>query len=504
MRLIMKSVDVVNTFVILLLIFSGCYCGSNSNGGIRDAGIKDVVNICGVGRYPSFDYQCYKVEGCREINKGSCGCRCTRCEYERCVEISCNGGCIVDGGRELEEIRDVEEEFDIEDEDVRDVVDEKIKDVIVEDVFDVEEVGDVMDVGDADNYEYVCKDPGDPEGVEFSGNLDEPIVLISNRVYMDAYVTGEYVVWQEVNNRETFAENIYYLSLKDRRVRRVPNCDGYDYIESLQIYGSKIYWANSGNVCAGGKPCDVIWEFDLEKKNSPRVVSIKDAALFPKVYKDSLVYTIIVNDTSKKNGTYFTELSTNKTQKISDKYDILSDYSTALWENLIVATNTSGEIYSYNIDTFEKKIHYQSNIPIFASVFFSPVIPILQFIDETKYGHYTTDVYLLNIEKNDELIKVTEDEEYQWRPIRCGDYVVIYHENYDKHSSELGYGYLVVYDIERRIRRVVPNSDGIDFPIWCDGGRLLYTDTYGSRVFPIYMRDLEKLGVIKDGHVVPE
>jgi hypothetical protein len=481
--------------LILFLILSGCSCGSGVDNS-KDAGV-DTGILCGNGYYPSFDYQCKGNIGCREINKGLCSCRCVMCEDERCVGMSCGGrGCEGDGGVGDWGIGD----FGIDDLGISDLKDagEDIEGDVIDDVSDIRDAGD----GGIDDFEYVCKDPGDPVGVDFWGNLDEPIVKISNSVYLAAIISGDYVVWQEVNSRGTYAKDIYYLSLKDRRVMRVPNCDGYDQIDGLYVEGNKVYWSNSSNSCSTIKKCVVIFEFDVEKRVQPRIVSLRDEAVLPKVYKSNMVYTIVGNFGPEKIGLYYTDLLTGNTKKLSDRWDILSEYSTTLWEREIIIGRRDG-IYGLNIDTMEEKVHYKSDLEIASSPYHDryPYIAFGVYYEKDKYGHYTTDCLLLDIRDNS-VVQITDDENFQFAGMfRNGIY--IYFENYNPKDSDVSYGHLKIYDLATGVRRSIPDSDN-KFPKDFDGRRLLYTTNIYSSVIPIYLMDLEKLGVVKDGHVVPE
>ena len=411
--------------------------------------------------------------------------------------MSCGGiGCEGDGG-----VYD----FGIEDSGISDLKDagEDIEVDVIDDVSDIRDVSDIGDGGDGgiDDFEYVCKDPGDPVGVDFWGNLDEPIVKISDRVYLAAIISGDYVVWQEVNSRGTYAKDIYYLSLKDRRVMRVPNCDGYDQIEGLQVEGNKVYWSNTSNSCKDIERCEVIFEFDMDTRTAPRIVSLRDAAYFPKVYKNNLVYVMSVLTNREKDGTYYRDLSDDEHKKISED-NLLSEYSTTLWEREIIIGRRDG-IYGLNIDTMETKVHYKSDLEIASSPYHDryPYIAFGVYYEKDKYGHYTTDCLLLDIRDNS-VVQITDDENFQFAGMfRNGIY--IYFENYDPKDSDVSYGHLKIYDLATGVRRSIPDSDN-KFPQDFDGRRLLYTTNIYSSVIPIYLMDLEKLGVVKDGHVVPE
>jgi len=179
------------------------------------------------------------------------------CENERCVGMSCGGiGCEGDGGAYDLGIGDFEiYDLGIEDLGISDLKDagEDIEVDVIDDVSDIRDISDIRDAGDGgvDEFEYVCKDPGDPVGVDFWGNLDEPIVKISDTVYMDARISGDYVVWLEYGSSGMRGKDIYYLNLRDKRVRRVPNCDRYEKIYfAIEVEGTKVYWMNAANACS--------------------------------------------------------------------------------------------------------------------------------------------------------------------------------------------------------------------------------------------------------------
>ena len=500
--------------LFLFLILSGCSCGSGVDNS-KDAGV-DTGILCGNGYYPSFDYQCKGNVGCREINKGLCSCRCVMCENERCVGMSCGGiGCEGDGGVGDWGIGDfgIEDlgisdwgigDFGIDDSGISDLKDagEDIEVDVINDVSDIRDVSDIKDAGDGgiDDFEYVCKDPGDPVGVDFWGNLDEPIVKISDTVYMDARISGDYVVWNEFSLSGNYGGNIYYLNLKDRKVRRVPNCDGYESITYIDMYEDKLVWDNFIDYKQKGNNQDVLFYFNLSSKEI-KIISPLDLIDCPMVYKDDVVYQLWKDE----NVIMSYNIRTGEERIISkDKryVDLLLPYWITLWERELIYWDDYG-IYSLDIDTMEEKVHYKSDLQIASSPYHDryPYIAFGVYYEKDKYGHYTTDCLLLDI-RDDSVVQITDDENFQFAGMfRNGIY--IYFENYDPKDSDVSYGHLKIYDLATGVRRSIPNSDN-KFPKDFDGRRLLYTTNIYSSVIPIYLMDLEKLGVVKDGHVVPE
>jgi hypothetical protein len=480
--------------LILFLILSGCSCGSGVDNS-KDSGV-DTGILCGNGYYPSFDYQCKGNVGCREINKGLCSCRCVMCENERCVGMSCGGiGCEGDGGVGDLGIGD----FGIDDLGISDLKDagEDIEGDVIDDVSDIRDAGD----GGIDDFEYVCKDPGDPVGVDFWGNLDEPIVKISDRVYMDARISGDYVVWNEFGLSGYYGGNIYYLNLKDRKVRKIPNCDGYEIIYyGIQVEGNKVYWSNAANACDRGSRCGVIFEFDMNNRLAPRIVSLRDEVSSPQVYKNYMIYLLDVSN-KEKNGTYFSNLITGEHRRITKDF-IIRAYSTSLWENDIIISSRNG-IYSLNIDTMEEKIHFESEQTIDTAPYWHryPYLVFIKYLPKEKYGHYTTDIFILDV-RDDSVIQATDDEQFQFSG-RFRNNILVYFENYNPEESDVSYGHMIVKDMKTGVKRAVPNSDN-HFPRDFDGVRVISTTNIYSDVVDMNIINLEKLGVVKDGHVVPE
>jgi len=504
----------VISFLLILLIYS-CSCGSGANGS-KDVGI-DTGILCGNGYYPSFDYQCKGNTGCREINSGLCTCRCVMCENERCVSMSCGDEkCRLDGGVDVDigdlgiggfEIYD----FGIEDLGISDLKDagediggEEIKDVYVDDVSDVSDIRDISDIRDAgdvgvDDFEYVCKDPGDPVGVEFSGNLDAPIVKISDKVFLDAVISGDYIIWLSPDYSGLWGKEIYYLSLKDKKIRRVPNCDGYDAIWHIDVYGDRLVWNNFIDYKKPGNNQEVIFYFNITTKEI-KIISPLDEVFHQTIYEDDVVY-ILWKD---KKLLYYHNIKTGEERVIKDEPPYyLFDRQSVLWKRDIIEVSSSN-IVKFNIDTKEASVIYESSYDMW------PVIPVtkvpyiaIQFwLPEEKYGHISSDIGIFNYETNT-LTMITDDENFQIVLDTDGKFV-IFHENDDIKSTEMGRGYIYIYDVERKVKRKIPGTYGYSFPIQVNGRYILFTFDIASRVFPIYLADLEKLGVVKDGHVVPE
>jgi len=181
----------------------------------------------------------------------------------------------------------------------------------------------------------------------------------------------------------------------------------------------------------------------------------------------------------------------------------MNDRSSILWKRDIIATY-SHTIESFNIDTKEHRVLYESQNDMW------PVIPVtkvpyiaIQFwLPEEKYGHTSSDIGIFNYETNT-LTMITDDENFQDITTTDGKFV-IFHENDDIKSSDTGVGYIYIYDVDKKTKRKIPGTYGLNYPIQVIGKYVLYTSDIVSYVFLVYLADLEKLGVVKDGHVVPE
>jgi len=177
-------------------------------------------------------------------------------------------------------------------------------------------------------------------------------------------------------------------------------------------------------------------------------------------------------------------------------------YYYALYKNLIVGV--SDRIFTINIDTLEEKTYYVSKSGLAASPVGDPLPRFLglEYVDKEVYEHYTNDIFMMNIDTG-EFTKVTNDEAFQFSPVLSGE-LVLYHENDDPKESQRGYGHLIAYDLKTKVKRKVKEIDGTISCRSFNGKYLLYTPDRATGSERYYLVDLEKLGVIKDGHVVPE
>jgi len=240
----------------------------------------------------------------------------------------------------------------------------------------------------------------------------------------------------------------------------------------------------------------------METRTLPRIVSLRDGAYFPEVYKNHMVYEILGNYGPEKLGVYYTDLLIGYTKKISDKYHILLDYRTTFWEREIIIAETYG-IKGINIDTLEEKIHYKTDLHIESGPHYDryPYVTFYAYLPKEKYGHYTTDLFILDI-RDDSVIQATDDEQLQFVGLFRNN-ILVYFENYNPEDSDVSYGHLIVKDMKTGVKRAVPNSDN-HFPRDFDGVRVISTTNIYSDVVDMNIINLEKLGVVKDGHVVPE
>lgn len=500
---------VISKFVLVIqiILVTGCYCEGGSNGKRSEVGVDNGRKVCGAGRYPSFDGYCRGNIGCSErgwIVDG--GCYCSVCDDERCVEIRC-----------VSEVSDIEELVsDIKDVYTDVVVGEIEEDggVEITDVMDVLDGGDVGDGGVIDvripEEEYICKDPGDSDGVEFEGNLDKGIAYIGV-TYEYAVIRGDYIIWLAPDESD-----IYYLSLKDRKVRRVPNCDRVRSISWMIAEVDRIYWTNF-IINNKGKGVEVMFYYNIPRKEI-RILSPMDLVGTPYPYGKTLFFEVW-KDT--RYFLYYKDVDSYDYRVI--EYSVLDKimnlgiggiggYYHGLWENLLL-DSTRQSIITVNLDTLEKKevFVYDTDDDIILEPWrycYGPVLVFDKGISREKgpYGHYTTDVFYIDL-RDYRVVRVTDDEVFQYGVTSYYDdkyKLLVYYENYDPRLSGYGGGYLVVYDIETGARRRIPEIEGDIMAVSMYGARLLVGLDRGFYVYRFSLVDLEKLGIVKDGHVVPE
>jgi len=92
-------------------------------------------------------------------------------------------------------------------------------------------------------------------------------------------------------------------------------------------------------------------------------------------------------------------------------------------------------------------------------------------------------------------------ENAQWAPKYCSENIILWHDTAGNVDSPQ---ILILYDLETKVeRKVVKDYRG--WVGWCSGKYMVVCpDCSGKITGTYYLLDLEEMGLIKDGHVVPE
>ena len=220
------------------------------------------------------------------------------------------------------------------------------------------------------------------------------------------------------------------------------------------------------------------------------------------VYKDDVVYQLwkdenVIMSYNIRTGE---EIIISKDKRY---VDLLLPYRITLFERELIYSDRHG-IYGLNIDTMEEKVHYKTNNTIICEPGFikGDLFPFKLYLEENVYGHYTTDIYVLDI-RDDSVRQITDDEVFQHAP-QIYKNLLAWHENENPSSSSVDIGYVVIYDLENGNKRRLTNLYGIGGPFSLSDKYMLYYKTMGSEVTSIDLVNLEKLSVVREGHVVPE
>jgi hypothetical protein len=167
-----------------------------------------------------------------------------------------------------------------------------------------------------------------------------------------------------------------------------------------------------------------------------------------------------------------------------------------------VINNGGTESSTFDIDTLEVRWHpHNTGSRDLVGSYYQTKIAYQSWVDSAKYGHPSTDVFVFDV-SDDSLVRLTEDERSQWIPKIYGN-LVLWQELINEKAEE-GYGYYVIYDLDTGVRRRIP---GIENDGWVWGVTKTHAAIRGgasSVSAPLYLVDLEKADVVKDGHVVPE
>ncbi|MCX7943558.1 MAG: hypothetical protein N2746_03520 [Deltaproteobacteria bacterium] len=489
---------IVVVMVVSVMVYGGC-----SRGGGADTSSDIVLGRDGLvggycdgetGRYPSWDLECRGNVGCsvREVG-GDGGCSCGLCRDEECVRIVCRG----DG--------------------MRDAVGEDVVDGGCD--LDIKIYPDIL--------EPDCEFVPDLEGevVDYI-DLNRPINFIGRWSIADLNDNNDLLLC--IDKGSNFCKEIYYIALNESpiKMRKVPTCMN-DYsvfvwefslcngrekiVFPLSIYTNDLY--DMGVIEYDKKTGEIIRHKTPEGIYSAEELKCQDDNVF--VYQDAPSY----EDCEGVDHiiSYFFYFNRNKgihkriklpmikslREESGEKYYFERDLFVVpyVWNEYVVYTSPLGEedeykrkncIWRYNVDTDEREAFF-CNKYLHSEYTWYPASNVSDYrIAMTIYSEvvgYPRGVLIINF-KTGEITHI---------PLKYPHPVVRLFKNLMLYEDE---GEPYIYDFETRVsRRIVGeyseyfrNAERMNYKY------ILSAFDYGSK----YLVDMEKLGIVKDGHVVPE
>jgi len=498
-----KRLVKILVMVIYIQGIIGCSCNGDmvNRGGDVTEGVVDSsgVRYCNgeTGRYPAWDGECRGNVGCssKEMMIRDGGCQCTLCRGEECVRIGCNNIGIRDGG---EDSYDAGCDLDIR-------------------IY--------PDIAPPD-----CEFVPDLEGEAVDIDLSKPVIYIGD--YGNAWIneSNDILVCDRIVNNH--CRGIYYIDLDEDpiRKRKVPTCieDGRAYVWEFSLCNGRNKILFPLLIYTGIDFYEMgLVEYD---KGTGVVTRIKTPTGFYSakafecqnddifIYKDDPFY-IDCNGKKHYPSNYFyfnrkknihKELNLPRKEQCDDEgcvYWPLINSSITVWGEYAIYTNPLWEedrykaehcIWRYNIDTDEREAFFC--IDDWEDTWY-PASNVSEYrIVMTIYSRatgYERGILVINF-------KTGEVKNYAWGSISPD--VMLFKNLMFYRSLEEGMPY--IYDFDTGVRRRIEVNDEIkaeymDYILNAGrmNGKYLLTMRIGSRW---YLVDMEKLGVIKDGHVVPE
>jgi len=496
---------------ILFIVISGCSCIGSVNYSV-DTGFetgfdRGGVNICEgeMGYFPSRDRECSGVVGCKRMEAPDCGCYCSLCNNGRCVGMSCGDRMCGDGGY----VEDTGGSGD------------------VRRVWDSGVDLDVLYCEDADLEGWVA------EGMDADKAINEIVIngeTAFRSVWLNEY--GDLLICKE---KPIFFEcdEMYYIKNNERpwRIRKVPKCyrtqyvdipaqylcNGKDYIMYLVWEGTMGIGTNFGivrfnkntgeidriaNPEGGYGGSELICQNDMIFNFFDKPYYYDENGVF---HYDSERYYYNLEKGIKKK--------LNIPQEVSCKYDdkYVNAISCLHWdtidpyvynEYLIYLSPFAEEpeemrhcIWRYDTNTDERRpILCLENSYIIQG--YSPInnyiLPI-EILDNK--GKYPVGILLFNIKTFEERMIVDDGKVLRGSAIWGNILSYFKMPDYGTYLLDLETG------VKRRINLSMTDEDDRSGGYWMKGKYMLM----GKLGEPgNWIVDLEKLGVIKDGHVVTE
>jgi hypothetical protein len=452
----------------LALAVSGCTGGNaRPDSGVAgvDAAMDAGAPCSDAGYYPQHDRQCASNAGCTGVATQGCGCQCARCSDTKCVLEVCPE-CPGDAGLDAGDARD----------------------------------GGPADQGHADTG---CLDPLDLDGSYLDANWDAVKVFVATVAEDD--LGEQYFAWT-VPTPEGLTSRVDYLVLDTKTVHKVPNCSRIDLVRTVAVCGDWSYWINYVTYNGTGpmevfgflmKPPYVLTKQLTELENT--------AGLFCNSGTDVLVRYLDQDYHARFNLYPRGDFSAPRNISLynADKagYIRLTDKAV-----VFVVPNPRDEILDTCMRSHDLATDKETQILCGAGTYILDShgnrVVYQDWKNYADFGHGQSDVFVYDLDTGKET-EVTHDEYGQWCPVIHGD-IVAYQDLTEFQGHEGGLGYLWVYDLSTGIRRKVPIDSMEGCPTGMNAKYIAFREGFSPIQNKMFLIDMEKAGVVKDGHVVPE
>jgi hypothetical protein len=416
----------------------------------------------GDGHLPQYDLQCASNVGCNGLDVAGCGCQCAKCNDMICVLEICPP-CQEDGGLDA----------------------------------GVERDGGSNDRGYADTG---CLDPLDLDGSYLDANWDSVKVYVATVSEDD--INDEYFAWIVPDQRD-----VRYLVLGTKRVFDVRAISKDDLLNGVAVCGDWSYWANCLS-CADGTGSSELFGFGLSAGDCAPTqltgLAIVDV-VFCNTAGDVLVRYLDQDYHARFNLYPLGDFSAPRSISLynADKagYIRLTDKAV-----VFVVPNPRDEILDTCMRSHDLATDKETQILCGAGTYILDShgnrVVYQDWKNYADFGHGQSDVFVYDLDTGKE-IEVTHDEFGQWCPVIHGD-LVVYQDLTEFQGYEGGLGYLWVYDLSTGIRRKIPIDPMEGCPTGMNAKYVAFREGFSPIQNKMFLIDMEKAGVVKDGHVVPE
>jgi hypothetical protein len=356
---------------------------------------------------------------------------------------------------------------------------------------------------DVDPNAGPCLDPGDLQGSYLDRDWTQTAVFVEN--VREVKMSATTLVW--IVPRDQFGgSDIRYLDLDTHVVRRIPKCRGETSIMWLATSGDFIYWNDD---VPGAWQRSAILQFNTSTSVATKVVSKKREVAYPSPFRDLVVYPA-GNDCETRARTIFNDSSQDQEVNVValDRYvdeTYLYWHYAFLWERTFIfhsihnwpknSPDYNECVSSYDLDSGTLTDHVCSK-----SIYGTSQYGYKYAYQDWRTGN--SDVYIYDLKAKTET-NINNDAGHQWCP-NIWENLVVYQDLTESGSPEGGPGFLWVYDLETTQRRKIPFGPMVGCPNGINSRHVAFRAGFSATQGALHLIDMEKAGVVKDGHVVPE